>query len=542
MHILVYICLNVTSSILSAAYKRFAAEDEANEDSAIDESNTKKKSKKKTFKLCPEQIEALKSIGFEFDARDAKWLQKFDVLLGYKKKHGDFLVPHGYPEDPTLANWVSSQRQQYKLYQRGSKSHMSERRLQILTEAGFPFSSKEELQKRKDEATQHDIDEFDAKPWIEKYKDLLLHIANHASILSLQKINPLLWDWVEQQRQDISSVVSNSDPSSGSSSDPEDTSNGIERKRAELMKIAEAFSSSRGEDFCTPAAKENNLSWDSQFGSLAAWYIKYGTYSNKGMPAKLKKFMLKQQEQQRLLLSGAESELTPDHIEKLNDIYFPFDPNSNKPSENDVAASRRNKSWEEYRLDLAISYVQKGNYDLQSICDIELRRWATEQKRQHKLYLSGKQSSLSLAQIQRLIDIKFISKRPKQFSWPELCGDLMAFRIQFGTFDVASAKVVAGPKASKGIQLNPVLSSTTLNNIKDLFTKLRTARNDFTQEQLQKLTNARFPWDEPAGIAVEREATASNPEAVCLEHQVPIQPITKQIFGSLIEVTTELKQ
>ena len=537
------ICLNVTLSLLTAAYKRSAAEDDAHEDSTTEESNTKKKSKKKSFKLCPEQIEALKGIGFEFDAREAKWLQKFDALLDYRNEHGDFLVPHGYPEDPTLANWVASQRHQYKLYQKGSKSHMSERRLQILTEAGFPFSSKEELQKKKDEATQHDIDEFDAKTWIEKYKDLLLHIANHVSIPSLQKSNPLLWDWVEQQRQDLPIVVSNSDFSSNAEEDR--TKGDINGKRADLMKIAEAFSSSRAcKDSCaTPAAKDNTSSWESQFGSLAAWYIKYGTYSNKGMPTKLKKFMSKQQEQQRLLLSGSESELTTSQIQKLNDIYFPFDVNSNTPSENDIAASRRNRSWEEYRLDLAISYIQKGNYDLQSISDIELRRWATEQKRQHKLYLSGKQSALSLAQIQRLIDIKFISKKPKQFSWPELCGDLMAFRIQFGTFDAANAKLVPNPpKAPKGKQSTPILSSSPLNNIQDLITKLRTAKNDFTQEQLQKLTTARFPWDGPAGIAVG-EATDSIVTVCSDDHQEPFNPIiTKQIFGSVVEIIAESKQ
>jgi hypothetical protein len=63
---------------------------------------------------------------------------------------------------------------------------MTERRLKILTDAGFPFSSKEVIQKRKEEATQQDIDLFYAKPWIEKYKDLLLHIAKHGCIDSVQ--------------------------------------------------------------------------------------------------------------------------------------------------------------------------------------------------------------------------------------------------------------------------------------------------------------------------------------------------------------------
>ena len=65
--------------------------------------STKRKSKRKFPKLSPDQIEKLQSIGFEFDSRDAKWLQKLDVLLKYKQKAGDFLVPSTYPEDPTLS-------------------------------------------------------------------------------------------------------------------------------------------------------------------------------------------------------------------------------------------------------------------------------------------------------------------------------------------------------------------------------------------------------------------------------------------------------
>ena len=92
----------------------------------------------------------------------------------------------------------------------------------------------------------------------------------------------------------------------------------------------------------------------------------------------------------------------------------------------------------EYRLELAIVCILKGNYDAD---DVDLRRWAAEQKRQYKLYLAGKQSSLTFAQIQKLVDVKFIAKRPKQKSWYENCADLMAFRIQFGNFDVAGSPI-----------------------------------------------------------------------------------------------------
>jgi hypothetical protein len=221
----------------------------------------------------------------------------------------------------------------------------------------------------------------------------------------------------------------------------------------------------------------------------------------------------------------------------LNDVYFPFDKTpSRESSGDDIAASRRNRSWEEYRLDLAISYIQKGNYDMQAIEDIELRRWAIYQKSQHKLYLAGKQSSLSFSQIQRLIDIKFISKRPKQWSWPELCGDLLAFRIQFGNFDVANAYVV---QTSKSKSPSPGIISTSLKNIQELMTKLKTARNDFTQEQIMKLTSANFPWGEWVGndmksAGIKHDYQDTTPEGQALSSK----PLTKHIFGIVIETSS----
>ena len=59
---------------------------------------------------------------------------------------------------------------------------MTERRLKILTDAGFPFSVEK---KAKKDAKHQDKAVFDAKPWLEKYKDFLLYIAAHGSLEAL---------------------------------------------------------------------------------------------------------------------------------------------------------------------------------------------------------------------------------------------------------------------------------------------------------------------------------------------------------------------
>ena len=221
--------------------------------SADSSTKTTKNGKKKAppLKLSQDKIDKLKGIGFEFDARDAKWLQKFDVLLNYKKTHGDFLVPSNYQEDLSLSNWVANQRAQHKLYMKGSKSHMTERRLKILTDAGFPFSATEDNQqqeKNEDKKIQQQEDKvkFDAKPWMEKYKELLLYIATHGSLDSLQASNPLLAEWEASQRAPT-------DNTTASSKEKDDEY--VMSKQKELMSAARLFLSLQGSSNSSPSQK-----------------------------------------------------------------------------------------------------------------------------------------------------------------------------------------------------------------------------------------------------------------------------------------------
>lgn len=451
---------------------------------------------------------------------------------------------------------------------------MTDRRLKILTDAGFPFSVK----KVKKEAAKEAAHDFGAKPWLEKYKDFLLFIATHGSLESLHKSKSFLAEWAAKQREEY--------PSLGGATavqDREEIQSNVESiERAALMDAAHFFVYSQNIKANTLPPDKNNVepssvikeesSWDDQFGNLAAWYIKHGSYGTtslatlqrgtsnmdhfykvippKGMPSKMKKFLSRQLEQHRLFTSGAVSELTSERIEKLEDIRFPFDkPAAKEPREDDTVAPKRNRSWEEYRLDLAIAYIQKGTYDASSLDDVELRRWATEQKRQHKLYLAGKQTSLTFPQIQKLMDIKFIAKRPKQKSWTENCADLMAFRIQFGTFDVSSAHVVT---ISKGRSANPCTSnSTALKNLQEWVVKLREHYSDasksvevndeLTQDQLLKLVSVGFPWSGPCAsrgelLKVSCSLKQQEKTDVPAEISTSIAPIRSNLFGMTLEI------
>lgn len=410
-------------------------------------------------------------------------------------------------------SWVASQRAQYKLYMKGKRSNMTERRLRILTDAEFPFSVNETRQKVKKEAAQQDRVVFDAKPWIEKYKDFLLFIAADHNPESLHKANPFLAEWAATLGEGKSSAsdVDNDRQNDGVLSSFESFDRNSLISSAKFFVFCQINKSDillLHDKSVEPSSvlKDEATSWDDQFGNIAAWYIKHGSFATKGMPTKLKKFVSRQQEQHRLFTSGLDSELTSERIEKLEGICFPVDKAALKESrDDDTPSSRRNRSWEEFRLDLAIMFIEKGNYDANSFEDVELRRWATEQKRQHKLYLGGKQSTLTITQIQKLMEIKFISKRPKQRLWIENCADLMAFRIQFGTFDVLSVQFVPN---SKGKSLNPCANAAALKNLQEWVAKIQgyscehsksvETNDEFTQDQKSKLDRVGFPLAPPS--------------------------------------------
>ena len=134
---------------------------------------------------------------------------------------------------------------------KGSKSHMTERRLKILTDAGFPFSATEDNQqqeKNEDKKIQQQEDKvkFDAKPWMEKYKELLLYIATHGSLDSLQASNPLLAEWEASQRAPT-------DNTTASSKEKDDEY--VMSKQKELMSAARLFLSLQGSSNSSPSQK-----------------------------------------------------------------------------------------------------------------------------------------------------------------------------------------------------------------------------------------------------------------------------------------------
>jgi hypothetical protein len=90
--------------------------------------------------MTSERLSALQSIGFTWAKRkgQATWDAKFHQLKEYKANHGDCLIPTKYAKDLALGRWVSTQREQYRLWKEGDqKSKMTQQRVMKLEKAGF---------------------------------------------------------------------------------------------------------------------------------------------------------------------------------------------------------------------------------------------------------------------------------------------------------------------------------------------------------------------------------------------------------------------
>jgi len=86
----------------------------------------------------PYQYDLLNRIEFCWNPREQQFNQNVAHLIEYKKEYGNTNVPLKH-KDIHLANFVQKWRREYRLFQEGKPSNMSEDRLKVLKEAGFTW-------------------------------------------------------------------------------------------------------------------------------------------------------------------------------------------------------------------------------------------------------------------------------------------------------------------------------------------------------------------------------------------------------------------
>lgn len=70
-----------------------------------------------------------------------QWSERFQDLIAFKEAYGHCLVPHNYPANQHLAQWIKRQRYQFKLKSMNRHSTLTDTRLSQLDEVGFVWDS-----------------------------------------------------------------------------------------------------------------------------------------------------------------------------------------------------------------------------------------------------------------------------------------------------------------------------------------------------------------------------------------------------------------
>lgn len=75
--------------------------------------------------------------------KDTKWMATYNELLEYRAKHGDCMIPRGWPLNPRLASWVAEQRKQYKLRTENRGTSITAERIALLDQIGFAWNAQQ---------------------------------------------------------------------------------------------------------------------------------------------------------------------------------------------------------------------------------------------------------------------------------------------------------------------------------------------------------------------------------------------------------------
>ena len=95
---------------------------------------------RKESSICKERFNLLEEIGFEWNPSEkfqAKWHERYEELVEFKKQYGHCNVPQRYKHNKQLAVWVKNQRYQYRKHRETKASPLSHVRIDLMNKLGF---------------------------------------------------------------------------------------------------------------------------------------------------------------------------------------------------------------------------------------------------------------------------------------------------------------------------------------------------------------------------------------------------------------------
>jgi hypothetical protein len=282
------------------------------------------------------------------------WEDRLSELAEYRKIHGHCIVPQRCSEYTKLANWVTYQRRQYKVHLEGKKSKMTISRIQELESLGFGWG-------------------VCATAWEDRLSELAGYSISqgNCNVPKNYSENTKLAYWVGTQRREYRLHQ--------------------EGKKSNMTTFRIQELESLGFEW-----NSHGAAWEDHLNDLADYRIIQGHCNvpqHGSENAKLAAWVGAQRCHYRLHLKGKSSPMTTFRIQELERLGFEWD--------NQCAI------WE-IRLTMLADYRKIHGH-----CNVpagyskntKLANWVAYQRRQYKLHLKGKRSSLTLSRMQVLEDI-----------------------------------------------------------------------------------------------------------------------------------------
>jgi hypothetical protein len=123
-------------------------------------------------KLGQEKIERLEAIGFTWDPIEDHWIERYQALADFKKKHGHLRIPLSTKEYKSL--------HKYAYYLRTQRKKLPVEKIQMLNKLGFEWAIREKAK----------------VSWMEMYKALVKYKKKHGHLKLKRSENTQLYMWV----------------------------------------------------------------------------------------------------------------------------------------------------------------------------------------------------------------------------------------------------------------------------------------------------------------------------------------------------------
>jgi hypothetical protein len=354
------------------------------------------------------------------------WEDSLSELANYRKIYGHCNVPRIFGKSNQLAEWVITQRSNYRLHLEGKASAMTTLRIQELESLGFEWSVRV------------------TTAWEGRLSELANYrkIHGHCNVPKNYSENTKLASWVTNQRHQY---------------------------RLQLEGKTSLMTTFRIQAWESFGFERNSheAAWEERLGELADYRKSHGhcnvprSYSEN---TQLGSWVRTQRNQYKLHLEGKTSYMTLSRFQELDCMGFEWDCSG-------ATWEDRLSELADYRKIRGHCNVPKGYSE-----NTKLAAWVATQRKQYRLHLKGKPSTMTTLRIQELESLGFEWVACHRTTWEDHLSELSDYRKIHGHCNIPNrysenaklGKWVGTQRTNYKLHLEGKTSWMTLSRIQEL--------------------------------------------------------------------------